>query len=59
MDGEVVEVNAALADNPALVNQAAVRRRLADPARARRDAADLDRLLTSAAYEKLVEEQHA
>jgi len=56
--GEVVEVNAALADNPALVNQDPfgegwmIRLRPADPAAA---AA----LLSAADYEKHVEESHA
>lgn len=56
--GEVVEVNAALGDNPALVNQ--------DPygegwmIRVRpSDAAAVGRLLSSSDYEKLIEEQHA
>lgn len=56
--GEVVEVNAALGDNPALVNQ--------DPygegwmIRIRpSDAAAVGRLLSSSDYEKLIEEQHA
>jgi glycine cleavage system H protein len=56
--GEVAEVNAALADNPALVNQQPygegwmIRIRPGNPA-------DLERLLTSAAYRTLIEEQHA
>lgn len=56
--GEVVEVNAALGDNPALVNQ--------DPfgegwmIRVKPANADhLMKLLSSVDYEKLVEEQHA
>ncbi len=56
--GEVVEVNAALADNPALVNQ--------DPfgegwmIRLKPANADhLMKLLSSVDYEKFVEEQHA
>ncbi len=56
--GEVVEVNAALGDNPALVNQ--------DPfgegwmIRLKPANADhLMKLLSSVDYEKLVEEQHA
>lgn len=58
LDGEVTEVNATLAENPALVNQQPfgdgwlIRLRP-------RDAADLEKLLSSAAYQKLVEEQHA
>ena len=56
--GEVVEVNGALTDNPAIVNQAPfgegwmIRLKPADPA-------DVSRLLSSVDYEKLVEEQHA
>ncbi len=56
--GEVVEVNTALSDNPALVNQDPfgegwmVRVRPSDPA-------DLRKLMSSADYEKHVEEQHA
>jgi glycine cleavage system H protein len=56
--GEVVEVNTALADNPALVNQEPfgegwmVRIRPSNPA-------DLEKLLGAVDYEKHVEEQHA
>ncbi|MBI5708965.1 MAG: glycine cleavage system protein GcvH [Candidatus Eisenbacteria bacterium] len=56
--GEVLEVNAALADNPALVNQDPfgegwmIRLKPANPH-------DLEKLLSSVDYEKLVEEQHA
>ncbi len=56
--GEVVEVNGALADNPALVNQQPygegwmIRIRPDNPA-------DLERLMSSADYEKSIEEQHA
>ncbi len=56
--GQVVEVNGAIAANPALVNQAPygegwmIRIRPRDPA-------EVSRLLSSADYEKLVEEQHA
>ncbi len=56
--GEVIEVNGALSDNPALVNQEPygegwmIRLKPVNPA-------DLDRLLSSVDYEKLVEEQHA
>jgi glycine cleavage system H protein len=56
--GEVVEVNAALSDNPALVNQEPfgegwmIRIRPTNPA-------DLERLLSHVDYEKHVEEQHA
>lgn len=56
--GEVVETNGALADNPALVNQ--------EPYGAGwmiklkpKDAADLQKLMTSADYERMLEEQHA
>ena len=56
--GEIVEVNGELTDNPALVNQ--------DPygkgwmVRLRpKDSKDLEKLLSSADYEKLIEEQHA
>jgi glycine cleavage system H protein len=58
VDGEVTEVNGALADNPALVNQ----QPFGDGWLIRvkpRNAADLEKLLSSAAYQKLVEEQHA
>jgi glycine cleavage system H protein len=56
--GEVAEVNTALADNPALVNQEPyghgwmVRIRPAD-------AAEFGTLLSNTDYEKLIEEQHA
>jgi glycine cleavage system H protein len=56
--GEVTEVNAALAGNPALDNQQPfgdgwlIRLRPSN-------AADVEKLLSSAAYQKLVEEQHA
>jgi len=56
--GEVVEVNAALADNPALVNQAPfgdgwmIRLKPAN-------AEDLKKLLSADEYEQLIEEQHA
>ncbi len=56
--GEVVEVNAALADNPALVNQDPygegwmIRVRPSDPTA-------IQSLLTAADYEKHVEESHA
>ncbi|MGH7741164.1 MAG: glycine cleavage system protein GcvH [Candidatus Eiseniibacteriota bacterium] len=58
LDGEVTEVNAQLAENPALVNQQPfgegwlIRLRPSN-------AGDLEKLLSSAAYQKLVEEQHA
>lgn len=56
--GEVVEVNAAIADNPAMVNQAPygegwlIRIRPADPK-------TFAQLLSHVDYERLVEEQHA
>lgn len=58
VSGEVVERNEALTDNPALVNQEPfgggwiVRLRPADPA-------EHAKLMSSAEYEKHVEEQHA
>lgn len=58
LTGEVVEVNAALADNPATVNQEPygegwmIRIRPADPK-------EFSGLLSPTDYEKLVEEQHA
>jgi len=56
--GEVVEVNAALADNPALVNQEPFGGGWMIRIRPR-SAADFERLLTNAAYAKLVEAAHA
>ena len=56
--GEVVEVNTALADNPALVNQAPfgegwmIRIKPADPGA-------VQRLMTSDDYARMIEEQHA
>lgn len=56
--GEVVEVNAALSDDPAIVNREPygagwmVKIKLADPA-------SFGSLLSSADYAKLVDEQHA
>jgi glycine cleavage system H protein len=58
LTGEVVEVNTALADNPALVNQAPfgegwmIRIKPSDPA-------EIKKLLTSDDYTRLIEEQHA
>jgi glycine cleavage system H protein len=58
VEGEVVEVNTALADNPTLVNQEPygegwmIRVRPAAPE-------PLKHLLTSSDYEKLLEEEHA
>ena len=57
VSGEVIEVNDALAANPALVNQ----QPYADGWMIRvkpRDPAEVNRLLSSQDYEKLVEEQH-
>lgn len=57
LSGEIVEVNGALGDNPALVNQEPygdgwlVRIRP-------RAAADFEKLMSHVDYEKLVEEQH-
>lgn len=56
--GEVVEVNTALADNPALVNQAPfgdgwmIRVKPADPGA-------VQRLMSSEDYARMIEEQHA
>jgi glycine cleavage system H protein len=56
--GEVIEVNGALADNPALVNQEPfgdgwmIRVRPAN-------AADVQKLMSSSDYEKMIEEHHA
>jgi glycine cleavage system H protein len=58
VSGEVVEVNPALADSPGLVNQDPfgegwmVRIRPSNPA-------EIQKLLSNADYEKLIEEQHA
>jgi len=56
--GEIVEVNAALAEQPALVNQAPYEGGWMiklKPA----NATDLDRLLDAAAYKQLLEAHHA
>ena len=58
LGGEVVEVNAALAENPALVNQEPFGQGWMIRLRPER-AEDWKRLLSSADYEKLVEAQHA
>lgn len=56
--GEVVEVNGALGDNPAVVNAEPygggwfIKIKPANPA-------DLDKLMSSADYTRLIEEQHA
>lgn len=58
VSGEVIEVNGALADNPALVNQEPygdgwmIRIRPNNPA-------EIEKLLSHVDYEKLIEEQHA
>jgi glycine cleavage system H protein len=57
ISGEVAEVNGALADNPALVNQAPfgdgwmIRLRPANQG-------DVQKLMTSSDYERMLEEQH-
>ena len=56
--GEVVEVNTALGDNPALVNQAPYGEGWMIKIRPA-DAGQLAQLLTHVDYEKLIEEQHA
>jgi glycine cleavage system H protein len=56
--GEVVEVNAALADQPALVNQAPYEGGWMVKIRPK-NAADLDHLLDAAAYKQLLETEHA
>jgi len=58
IDGEVVEVNGALSDNPAIVNQEPFGEGWMikiKPA----NAADVEKLLSPDDYEKLIEEQHA
>jgi glycine cleavage system H protein len=56
--GEVVEVNGALADNPALVNQSPfgdgwmIRVKPSDPS-------EVQKLMSSADYARMIEEQHA
>ena len=56
--GEVVEVNTALSDNPALVNQSPYGEGWMIRIRAT-GSEPLKQLLSSADYEKLLEEQHA
>jgi len=58
VSGEVLEVNAALADNPALVNSEPYGQGWLIRIRPS-DASEHDRLMDSAAYGRLVEEQHA
>ena len=58
VSGEVLEVNGALADNPALVNQEPFGKGWMVRIKAERPE-ELKKLLSSADYEKLVEEQHA
>lgn len=58
VSGEVIEVNGALTDNPALVNQEPfgdgwmIRLRPAN-------ATDVQKLMSSSDYEKMIEEHHA
>jgi glycine cleavage system H protein len=58
LGGEVVEVNGALADNPALVNQSPygdgwmIRIKPSNPA-------EMQKLMSSDDYSRLIEEQHA
>ena len=56
--GEVVEVNSALADQPALVNQAPYEGGWMVKIRPS-NAADLDHLLDAGAYKELLEAHHA
>ena len=56
--GEVVEVNSALADQPALVNQSPYEGGWMVKLRPR-NAADLDHLLDANGYKALIEAQHA
>lgn len=56
--GEVVEVNGELTDNPALVNQEPYGRGWMVKLRPK-DARDVEKLLSRADYERLIEEQHA
>lgn len=56
--GEVVEVNTALGDNPALVNQSPYGEGWMIKIRPA-DAGQLAQLLSHVDYEKLIEEQHA
>jgi len=57
VSGEIVEVNGALGDNPALVNQAPYGDGWLVKIRAS-DAGELNALLGAVDYEKLVEESH-
>ncbi len=56
--GTIVEVNGELTDNPAIVNQDPYGKGWMVKLRPK-DAKDLEKLLSSADYEKLIEEQHA
>lgn len=58
IDGEVVEVNGALSDNPAMVNQEPFGEGWMIRIKAK-NLGDVDKLLTPDDYEKLIEEQHA
>ena len=58
VSGQVVEVNGALAANPALVNQQPYGEGWMIRLRPR-DAGEISRLLSNTDYEKMLEEQHA
>lgn len=58
IDGEVVEINGALTDNPAIVNQEPFGEGWMIRIRPK-NAADVEKLLSPDDYEKLIEEQHA
>lgn len=58
VSGEIVEVNGALADNPALVNQSPFGEGWMLRIKPTRPA-ELETLLNADAYEKMIEEQHA
>lgn len=58
LNGEVVQVNDALTDNPAVVNQEPFGEGWMIRIRAT-DLSDVDGLLSPDDYEKLIEEQHA
>lgn len=58
IDGEVVEVNGTLSDNPAIVNLEPFGEGWMIRIKAK-DLADVEKLLSPDDYEKLIEEQHA
>jgi glycine cleavage system H protein len=58
IDGEVVEVNGTLTDNPAMVNQEPFGEGWMIKIKAK-SPADVEKLLSPDDYEKLIEEQHA